>query len=275
MIDGLSISDSQLQAILLTIKETYGYDFRDYSKASMHRRISKWMIELNIISADQLIKQLQEDSVLFANFLEKITVNVTEMFRDPEYYKTFSRTVIPRLASYPTIKIWVAGCATGEEVFSIAILLHEAGLLSRSRIYATDINPVNLEKARKGIIPLSVMKEYTTNYIRAGGQQEFASYYVAKYQYAIINKELRSRITFLEHNLVTDEAFNEFQFVCCRNVIIYFNKALQDRVLQLFYNSLSSLGYLVLGLKESLLFSAIRPRFETIDAPTKIFRKIK
>jgi chemotaxis protein methyltransferase CheR len=177
------------------------------------------------------------------------------------------------LATYPTIKIWVAGCATGEEVFSLCILLQEAGLLERTRLYATDINPANIEKAKQAIIPLELIKEYTTNYFKAGGSADFTNYYTAKYNNAIIAKDLRKNILFSQHNLVTDQAFNEFQLISCRNVMIYFNHSLQNRVTGLFYDSLSSFGYLALGVKESLLFSSRRSHFEVVNKAQKIFRR--
>lgn len=273
MKDQQSITEKELVELITSIKKRYGYDFNDYSQASFLRRISKFLNELKYENIGQAILDLHNNKTIFRSFLEKITVNVTEMFRDPEFYRSFKDEVIPRLSSYPSIKIWHAGCSTGEEVYSIAILLHEAGLLQRARIYATDINPSNLEKAKMGIMPLPVMKDYTTNYIKAGGTNDFAAYYTAKYNNAIISKEFRDKVVFTEHNLVTDQAFNEFQFICCRNVLIYFNKELQDRVVHLFYNSLSSLGYMALGIKESLLFTSIRPKFEVINPRTKIFRR--
>jgi chemotaxis protein methyltransferase CheR len=181
---------------------------------------------------------------------------------------------LPVIASYPSIKIWHAGCSSGEEVFSMAILLHEAGLLKRTKIYATDLNPNNIEKAKKGILPADVLKEYVGNYLRAGGQRDFASYYTAMYDNAIIRKDLRENIIFSQHNLVTDQVFNEFQLILCRNVMIYFNRQLQNRVINLFYNSLSTFGFLALGIKESLLFSDLKDKFEVVSNPEKIFKRI-
>lgn len=217
--------------------------------------------------------KLTNSREFFQWFLETLTVNVTEMFRDPSFYAGLRDEVLPKLASYPSIKIWHAGCATGEEVFSMAILLHEAGLLSRTRIYATDLNPANLDNAQKGILPLSQMKEYTQNYQRSGGKKEFSEYYTARYDQAILRKDLRENIVFLHHNLVTDGVFNEFQLICCRNVLIYFNKDLQNKVLRLFYDSLAPLGFLGLGIKESMLFSDLRNKFDTVQPGTKIFRR--
>lgn len=273
MTDEQRISESEVDEVLHLIKRLYGYDFTEYSKASILRRVARFMNEAAITDLSALKYQLRQDKKVFDSFLEKVTVNVTEMFRDPEFYKAFKEKVIPRLASYPIIKIWHAGCSSGEEIYSMAILMYEAGLLSRTRFYGTDINPANLEKAKKGIMPLQVMKEYTTNYIKSGGVNDFASYYTAKYNNAIISKEFRDSITFSEHNLVTDSAFNEFQFICCRNVMIYFNRELQDKVIHLFHDSLAPLGYLALGIKESLLFSSIRQKFEVVSVQAKIFRR--
>lgn len=274
MIQKSDLTIHEIDEILAIIKNTYGYDFTSYSRASFHRRIHRFMDDLGIKTAFDLKHHLINIPGGFDFFLERITVNVTEMFRDPDFYKALKEKVLTMLSSYPIIKIWHAGCATGEEVFSMAILFHEAGLLQRTRIYATDINPVNLEKARKGIVPLDVMKDYTLNYIKSGGVNDFASYYTARYNNALINKELRKNIVFSQHNLVTDHGFNEFQLICCRNVMIYFNKDLQNRVINLFHDSLSNLGYLALGTKESLIFTNIKNEFEAIDHNQKIFRRI-
>lgn len=267
------LSDVELEEILHVIKLQHGYDFSDYAHASIKRRIQRCMEMSKTKNVFELKYRLTNEPDFFNWFIESVTVNVTEMFRDPEFYKDIRSKVIPKLASYPIIKIWHAGCATGEEVYSMAILLKEEGLLERTRIYATDLNPANLEKARKGIIPLSYMKNYTQNYLLSGGKSDFSEYYTARYGNSIIRKELLNNILFSQHNLVTDQVFNEFQLICCRNVLIYFNKNLQDKVLRLFYDSLSPLGYLALGIKESLLFSQIRDNFQTTSANNKIFRR--
>ncbi len=246
-----------------------------YSRASLIRRFLRCMEEARLKNAEELKTYIISDKKNFDWLLQTITVNVTEMFRDPQFYKAIREKVLERLASYPSIKIWHAGCASGEEVFSMAILLHEAGLLQRTRIYATDINPANIEKAKTGIIPLTLMKEYTTNYLQSGGKGDFSDYYTARYKGALISPELRTNIVFAQHNLVTDAAFNEFQLIFCRNVMIYFDKQLQDRVIKLFYESLAPLSYLALGIKESLLFTEIKNQFEVIDLKNKIFRKKK
>jgi len=269
-----NITTEELTDILQVINLNYGYDFSNYSQASMRRRMARCMQTAGIDAVYDLKYALVNDKSFFSWFLQVLTVNVTEMFRDPGFYKELKEKVLTKLATYPVIKIWHAGCATGEEVYSMAIMLKEEGLLNRSKIYATDLNPGNLEKARKGIIPLKQMKDYTFNYIQSGGKDDFSSYYTARYDNAIIHKDLRENIIFSQHNLVTDQVFNEFQLICCRNVLIYFNKELQNNVLHLFYKSLAPLTYLALGMKESLLFSDLRNKFTAVSAVNKIFRRI-
>lgn len=268
-----SISAEELEEIVHLIRRQYGYDFGDYARASLHRRVIRCMQKAGCMTAYELKYQLTNDHRFFTWFIESLTVNVTEMFRDPVFYKELRNNVLPKLASYPAIKIWHAGCSTGEEVFSMAILLHEAGLLRRTRLYATDLNPANLERARQGIVPLQHMKEYTANYIQLGGTNDFSSYYTARYDNAIIHKEYRKNIVFAVHNLATDQVFNEFQLVCCRNVLIYFNRDLQNRVMNLFSESLAPLGYLALGMKESLLFADARHQFDSVNAAVRIYRR--
>ncbi|MDQ1088235.1 protein-glutamate O-methyltransferase CheR [Siphonobacter sp. SORGH_AS_1065] len=273
MNEWIDILPEQIDDIIQIIREQYGYDFGDYSRASFTRRVKHCMQASSVKTVSDLQHHLLNEPSFFNWFLQTLTVNVTEMFRDPIFYKALRETVIPRLASYPIIKIWHAGCATGEEVFSMAILLKEAGLLDRTRIYATDLNPANLEKARRGIMPLNALKEYTANYLRSGGTEDFSSYYEAKRDHVILDSSLLKNVLFSQHNLVTDQVFNEFQLICCRNVLIYFNKTLQNRVLHLFYDSLVPLGYMALGMKESLLFMDVRPKFDTIKDDAKIFRR--
>lgn len=267
------ITKKELDDLLGVVKLRYGYDFTDYAFASLKRRILRFASIASVGDLFELQFRLVNDNIFFSWFVQSVTVNVTEMFRDPHAYKALREEVLPKLAAYPIIKIWHAGCSSGEEVFSMAILLYEQGLLGRTRIYATDINPVMLEKASSGIISATHMKEYTQNYILSGGKNDFSSYYTAKYDNAIINKELRKDIIFSQHNLVTDSVFNEFHLVVCRNVIIYFNKDLQARVINLFYDSLSPFGYLLLGIKESLLFTGMRDKFDTVNVKNKIFKR--
>lgn len=275
MIGQVHISLDELEEVVHLIRRQYGYDFRDYARASLQRRVIRCMQKAGCMTAFELKYQLTNDSRFFAWFIESLTVNVTEMFRDPSFYKELRNTVLPKLASYPTIKIWHAGCSTGEEVFSMAILLHEAGLLNRARLYATDLNPANLARARQGIVPLQNMKEYTANYIQSGGINDFSMYYTARYENAIIRKEYRKNLVFAVHNLATDQVFNEFQLVCCRNVLIYFNRDLQNRVMTLFGNSLTPRGYMALGMKESLLFSEARHQFDIVNPTVRIYRSKK
>ncbi len=270
---GYRLTDVELDEIIQLILQKYGYDFRNYARTSLTRRIARCMNIANLKTLYELKYNLINEPSFFTWFLETLTVNVTEMFRDPLFYKDLREKVLPALASYPIIKIWHAGCATGEEVFSMSILLHEAGLLNRTKLYATDLNPANLERARKGIISMEQTKEYTINYIQSGGKNDFSAYYTAHYQSAIIRKEFRSNILFAQHNLAVDQVFNEFQLICCRNVMIYFNRELQNHVFKLFYNSLSPKGYLAVGIKESLLFTDVKEQFESVSAATRIYRR--
>ncbi len=203
-----------------------------------------------------------------------LSVSVTSMFRDPNFYKAFRTQVVPLLRTYPFIRIWHAGCSTGEEVYSMAILLQEEGLLDRSRIYATDINEAVLRTAKAGIFPIDKMQEYTQNYLRAGGARSFSEYYTAAYEGALFSPSLTANVVFAQHNLVDDRSFSEFNVILCRNVMIYFDRALQNRVHQLFYESLPTYGILALGSKESLRFSTFEDRYEELDAREKIYRKI-
>jgi chemotaxis protein methyltransferase CheR len=267
------LTNEEIDDIVKVIYQTYGYDFGDYARASLKRRFTRCMDIRKVKNAYELKYNLTNDAGFFNWFLESVTVNVTEMFRDPEFYKELRTKVLPKLASYPIIKIWHAGCSTGEEVYSMAIMLKEEGLLNRAKIYATDINPANLEKARKGIMPMQYMKDYTQNYIRSGGIADFSSYYTAKYGNAIISNDIKQNILFSQHNLVTDQVFNEFQLICCRNVLIYFNRALQTKVIKLFSDSLAPLGYLAIGTKESLMFTGMRSNFDTVSSKNKIYRR--
>ena len=269
----IELSVDELEEIIDLIWRQYGYDFSNYARSSLLRRVTRCMMNAGFRTGYELKYHLTNDKSFFNWFLQSLTVNVTEMFRDPLFYKDLREKVLPKLASYPVIKIWHAGCATGEEVFSMAILLHEAGLLNRSRLYATDLNPANLERARQGIIPMTQVKEYSQNYYLSGGKLDFSSYYVATDTGAEIYREYRKDIVFAQHNLASDQVFNEFQLICCRNVMIYFNKELQNQVTTLFYDSLSPLGYLAIGIKESLLFTAVSPHFEEIGAATRIYRR--
>jgi len=268
----LSITDDEVEILINDVLDQYGYDFTGYSRASLKRRLVRiYALDKHVSFAEYRYKVIN-DPIYFKRFVEQITVNVTEMFRDPSFYKALRYKVLPNLGTYPFIRIWLAGCSTGEEAFSMAIVLKELGLLHKSLIYATDINPVVLEKAAEGMFPLSQMKQYSENYIASGGPKDFSSYYSANYAMAKFDPELRKKMIFSTHNLVSDHSFNEFQLILCRNVLIYFDRDLQFKVLQLFDNSLESLGYLALGTKETTDFSPISKNYKRLESE-KIWRK--
>lgn len=268
------IKDEEVTVLLNDLLEQYGYDFTDYSFASVKRRLNRAYAADRFPSFAEFRYKVRSDPAYLTYLMEQITVNVTEMFRDPAFFQVLRKNVLPVLATYPFIRIWHAGCSTGEEVYSMAIWLHEMNLLHKSVIYATDINESVLEKARKGIFPLSQMQQHSLNYQQAGGQQEFSQYYAANYEYAKFAENLSNKIIFAAHNLVTDRSFNEFQLIICRNVLIYFNKELQDKVLHLFSESLEPLGFLALGAKETLRFTTVAPLFKLVEHKEKIWRKI-
>ena len=229
--------------------------------------------QLGLPNISALQERVLRDPTLFAQLLQYLTIPVSEMFRDPAYFLALRRQVVPVLHTYPSLTVWVAGCSTGEEVFSLAILLREEGLLERTRIYATDINPASLEKARQGIFPLESVRNYTANYQRAGGQRAFSDYYTAAYDAARFDPSLCADVTFADHSLATDSVFAETHLVSCRNVLIYFNRALQDRALGLFHESLCHRGFLGLGAKESIDFSGYAERFEVLSRAERVYRK--
>lgn len=267
------IEEEEIDLLLDDVFRLFGYDFLSYSRASIRRRIVRLMTIDKFPSFAELRYMVCNDPVYYRRFVEELTVNVTEMFRDPHFYLSLRKHIIPILATKPFIRIWHAGCSTGEEVFSMAILLKEAGLLKKSLIYATDINSRVLEKVRKGIVPLNLMKQNSEGYIASGGRHDFSSYYTANYGQAKLNEDILEKIIVSAHNLVSDSSFNEFDLILCRNVMIYFNKDLQDRVLTLFDESLSSLGYLALGTKETLKFSVIQKNYKQVERE-KIWRKM-
>ena len=268
-----SISEAELRTLMETIYRTYSYDFRNYTGASQKRRVLQAMASFECPTVAALQAALLKDPTLFMQLLQYLTIPVSDMFRDPTFFKALRELVVPVLRTYPSLKIWIAGCSTGEEVYSLAILLREEGLLERSLIYATDINARALDKARLGIFPAAGLQGYTANYQKAGGKQALCDYYTAAYDAVIFDKTLTDNITFADHSLATDSVFSETQLVLCRNVLIYFNKTLQDRALGLFHESLSHRGFLGLGSKESIDFSAYASHFEPLDKPERIFRK--
>lgn len=265
----------EVELLLEAVFRQYGFDFRAYAYSSLRRRLWKRINESGLKTVSGLQERVLHDPAMMEQLLLDLSINVTAMYRDPHFYVTFREKVIPLLRTYPFIRIWHAGCSTGEEVYSMAIMLQEEGLYDRARIYATDINEVVLQRAKAGIFPLDRMKEYTDNYMKAGGKEAFSKYYTAKYDNAIFNPGLTKNVVFSQHNLVTDRSFSEFNVILCRNVLIYFDKTLQSRVHALFYDSLAMFGVLVLGSKESLKFSAHELCYEQIETPEKIYRKIR
>ena len=265
----------EIELLLEGVFRHYGFDFRSYAYASIRRRLWKRVEAEGLSSISELQARVLHDSTAMDRLLLDLSISVTAMFRDPDFYQVFRRDVVPLLRTYPFIRIWHAGCSSGEEVYSAAIVLEEEGLLDRARIYATDINDNVLKQAKAGIFPLNRMQEYTENYIRAGGERSFSEYYTAMYDGALFSPSLTRNTVFSQHNLVTDRSFSEFHMVFCRNVLIYFDRALQDRVHSLFYESLVMFGILALGSKESLRFSQYEDCYEMLHVKERIYRKVR
>jgi chemotaxis protein methyltransferase CheR len=265
----------EIELLLEGVYRHYGFDFRSYAYASIRRRLWKRVDAERLSSISELQALVLHDSTAMDRLLLDLSISVTAMFRDPDFYRVFREEVVPLLRTYPFIRIWHAGCSSGEEVYSAAIVLEEEGLLDRARIYATDINDRVLKQAKAGIFPLNRMQEYTENYIRAGGGRSFSEYYTAMYDGALFSPSLTRNTVFSQHNLVTDRSFSEFHMVFCRNVLIYFDRALQDRVHSLFYDSLVMLGILALGSKESLRFSQYEDCYEMLHVKERIYRKVR
>jgi chemotaxis protein methyltransferase CheR len=265
----------EIELLVEAIYKKYGYDFRNYSEAPLKRRLKYALAVSEEKNFAAMQHRVLHDTSYFESLLLNLTVNVTEMFRDPTFYRSLREKVLPILRTYPFIKIWHAGCSTGEEVYSMAILLKEENLLKNAMLYATDIDTQVLKKAKEGIYSLDRIKEFTQNYQRAGGHYSFADYYTARYDAAIMDSSLKKNIVFSQHNLVTDGAFGEMNMIVCRNVIIYFNRQLQNRVLKLFHDSLVRKGVLCLGSKETTKYLEVKNAFEEIDGKEKIFKRIK
>lgn len=270
-----AIEQAEVEALVTAIMQRYGYDFSHYARASFLRRVRHALEEEQCGSVSALQARLLRDPLAMRRFLAHLSVHVTAMFRDPEFYLALRREVIPWLRTYPFVRIWHAGCATGEEVYSMCILLEEEGLYDRCRIYATDLSEVVLHKARLATYALSAVQRYTANYHRAGGTFDFSRYYTADQENAIIHERLRRNVVFSLHNLASDGSFNEFQLVCCRNVMIYFDSVLQNRVIELFDQSLARAGHLALGRRETLRFSPLSDRFAELDGGVRIYRKAR
>jgi chemotaxis protein methyltransferase CheR len=268
-----SISDEELKSLIHLVKKVHGFDFGDYTMASLKRRISR-IIELQKLSYFDLTNHLVNDAEYFDHFLAEVTVNITEMFRDPLFFKSVKENVIPYLKSYQHIKVWSAGCSTGEELYSLAILFTEEDLYKRSFFYGTDVNHEVLIQAKEGIYDLQKMKQYSENYIGFGSPSSLSNYYTAKYDAVSLSRKLKKNVLFSMHNLVSDGPFNEFQLISCRNVLIYFNTELQAKVINLFYNSLANFGFLCLGTKESIRDAELAKKFKVIDKKNNIYQKI-
>jgi chemotaxis protein methyltransferase CheR len=268
------LEDLEIDLLLQGIYRHYGFDFRDYAISSLRRRVWNILVTEKLPTITALLDKILHDEHYFERFLLHLSVNVSQMFRDPGFYLAFRTRAIELLKTFPFVRIWVAGCSTGEEAYSIAITLQEEGLYDRCRIYATDINESVLRKAKAGVYPLKDVQKYTTNYISAGGKRSFSEYYTAAYDNVILHSSLKENIIFSQHNLVTDVSFNEFNVVLCRNVMIYFNKTLQSKVHKLLYESLSMFGILGVGANETLSFTPYENRYEELEPRTRLYRKI-
>ncbi|HET9389142.1 MAG TPA: protein-glutamate O-methyltransferase CheR [Steroidobacteraceae bacterium] len=266
-------SDIELQLLIEAIYQKFHHDFRRYAAASLKRRMTAARLRLNCGTFSQLQDRVLHDPPAFHTVLDYLTVPVTEMFRDPDYFRSLRQTVIPLLRTYPSLKVWVAGCSTGEEVYSLAILLSEEGLLERTLIYATDINPGSLQKAAAGIYDVERVPGFTESHRRSGARASLSEFYTAAYGRAVFDKSLRSHIVFSDHSLATDSVFAEVQLVSCRNVLIYFNHALQDRAVGLFRDALCRKGFLGVGSKESLRFTSHAPSFTELVPNDRIYQR--
>ncbi len=263
----------ELELLLRAIYLKYGYDFRSYAKASVKRRIKQRLAKSGLKTISDIQRKILYEPDFFSLLLRDMSINVTAMFRDPSFYKALREKIIPELSKLPFIKIWHAGCATGEEVYSMAILLKEEGLYDKCRIYATDFNEEVLSKAKDAVYRIDKLQNFTRNYKAAGGLESFVDYYSAKYEFVLLDKSLKENILFSNHNLVTDRVFGEMDMIVCRNVLIYFNRDLQERVFRLFKDSLCQNGYLCLGTKETIRLSESSAAFEDIVLKEKIYKK--
>jgi chemotaxis protein methyltransferase CheR len=271
--DQHEIEAIEIDLLLEAIFRRYGYDFRHYAKASMERRIHHGMERLDCRQISELTRRILYEPPFFQELIDSFSITVTEMFRDPDVYAFLRKQVVPHLATYPFIKIWHAGCATGEEVYSLAIILAEEGILDRTTIYATDFNESALMTAREGIYPIDRLQTYSENYQKSGGRETLANYFHAEYDSVIMAKSLKKYITFARHNLASDQVFGEMHLIVCRNVLIYFDRTLQEQIFGLFDDSLIGSGFLCLGSKESLRFSSLAPKYKELDPHLKVYRK--
>lgn len=269
------LENIEIHLLLEAIYRFYGYDFRNYATAFLQRRIWHRIRAENLASISGLQEKILHEPAVMERLFSDFSINVTEMFRDPAFFMVLRKKVIPILKEYPVIRIWHVGCSTGEEVYSMAILLHEEGVYEKSKVYATDINLNSIEKAKKGIFPLEKMQLFTKNYIKSGGKKAFSEYYTVKNEQVTFRPFLKDNIVFFQHNLTTDKSFNEFHLIICRNVMIYFNKLLQNHVHQLLYDSLFESGYLGLGKREEVRFTDYAKYYDVFHSEEKLYCKSK
>ncbi len=268
------IEDGELDSLLETVYRQYHYDFRSYAAASLKRRVVAAMTHFQCPTVRALEQRMRDDARAFAELLGFLTVQVSDLFRDPEYFRAIRETIVPYLQTYASLKVWVAGCASGEEAYSLAILLHEEGLLERTQIYATDIHPESLRLAQEGVYGIDRFAKFSAHYVAAGGKASLSDYYTARYGSALFDRRLKRAILFSDHSLATDSVFAEVQLVSCRNVLIYFDRALQERAIGLLRESLCRRGFLGLGSKESLRFSGHAAAFREVAADHRIYQKL-
>lgn len=267
------VFEIEVELLLEGIFRRYKADFRGYSRASVQRRINLAMSQMECDSVSRLQERVLKDSKIFDRLLQYLTVPTSEMFRDPGYFRALREKVLPHLKTYPSFKVWIAGCSTGEELYSLAILFHEEDMLERALFYATDINPLSLQRAEEGIFSLDQVQKFTQNYQNAGGKGAFSDYYQAGYGSAVFRKDLKANVVFADHSLATDSVFAEVELISCRNVLIYFDRPLQERAFGLFYDSLGNRGFLGLGSKEMIRFSRYGSFFEETSSEYRIYRK--
>jgi chemotaxis protein methyltransferase CheR len=269
----LEIENIEIDLLLEAVYRRYGYDFRSYARASIERRIRQFLSKAESASISGMIPKVLNDREFFSSLVRHFSIGVTEMFRDPFVYRVIREEIVPLLRTWPHFKLWHAGCATGEEVYSMAIVLKEEGIYDKATIYATDFNDDALERARTGVYEIDKLKEATKNYQQTGGKASFSEYYRARYDAALMDKALKERMVFSNHNLVSDNVFGEMHLIFCRNVLIYFNRDLHNRALGIFTKSLVHGGFLCLGTKEDLQFTDVKNQYEVVDQKARIYKK--
>jgi chemotaxis protein methyltransferase CheR len=269
-----ALQDLEIRLLLQGVYERYGYDFRDYQLASQRRRVVQCLRDEGLATVSALQDRVLHDRAALERLVASLSVSVTGLFRHPGFYRAFRERAVPLLRTYPVVRLWHAGCATGEEVYSMAILLLEEGLYDRVQIYATDLNAAVLRRATTGVVPLATLREGASSYTLAGGRASLSRYYQVNGEQVCFDAALRRNVVFAEHNLVTDRSFNEFNVIICRNVLIYFNRALQERVHALLYGSLGRRGFLGLGSRETIRFTPYEDRYEVVDWADRLYRKI-